>query len=181
MAEDIIQPPVENARPIPGHDGYWATPDGRVWSGREWRFGSVHGQWLKIDTTQRYPRVALRNPDGTFSKIRLHVAILETFVGPRPKGHDGRHLDCNRMNNAITNLAWGTRKENMRDSMVHAGWRRGANHPKSTISWDSRKRIRDMVRCGISQCETARRFGVTQCAVWKIIQEPQEWYGKGDE
>lgn len=46
---------------------------------------------------------------------QLHVVILETFVCSRPIGMETLHYDDVKANNILTNLRWGTRKENMID------------------------------------------------------------------
>lgn len=53
-------------------------------------------------------------PSGTYKKrtLLIHVEILKAFVGPRPPGMHGLHLDDDRDNNALSNLKWGTASEN---------------------------------------------------------------------
>lgn len=52
--------------------------------------------------------------------VRVHVLVLETFVGPRPaKNYDCCHNDGNVTNNALNNLRWDTRKENHADLVRH--------------------------------------------------------------
>lgn len=48
-----------------------------------------------------------------------HVLVMAAFVGPRPEGYDVRHLDGDPANNALPNLAYGTRAENMQDKRRH--------------------------------------------------------------
>jgi hypothetical protein len=44
--------------------------------------------------------------------------MLETFVGPPPdKDSKARHLDDNRENNTLSNLAWGTQQDNVHDAL----------------------------------------------------------------
>lgn len=38
---------------------------------------------------------------------------MEAFIGPRPLFSDILHLDHDPSNNALTNLAYGTRRENL--------------------------------------------------------------------
>lgn len=45
--------------------------------------------------------------------------VLRAFVGEPPAGHECRHLDGDRQNNALDNLAWGTRAENVADTIRH--------------------------------------------------------------
>lgn len=57
--------------------------------------------------------------------MHVHILVLEAFTGRRPvppPGHkrmEGRHLDGNRLNNRLTNLAWGTSSENSQDAILH--------------------------------------------------------------
>jgi len=49
----------------------------------------------------------------------IHRLVLETFIGKRPKGMVCRHLDGNSCNNKLSNLKWGTQKENIADAFKH--------------------------------------------------------------
>jgi hypothetical protein len=56
--------------------------------------------------------------DGRDHSVELARLILEAFVGPSPsKTHKARHLDDDRSNNTLSNLAWGTQKENVADAL----------------------------------------------------------------
>ena len=46
----------------------------------------------------------------------VHHLVLETFVGPRPKGYECNHIDENKLNNRLDNLEWVTKQQNMRHS-----------------------------------------------------------------
>jgi len=51
---------------------------------------------------------------------RIHVLVLETFVGPRPApDYDCCHNDGNAANNSLCNLRWDTRRENHADLVRH--------------------------------------------------------------
>lgn len=54
---------------------------------------------------------------------RVHVLVLEAFVGPRPPGLEGCHWDDDKDNNHLENLRWDTRSANMQDML-----RNGNNH-----------------------------------------------------
>ena len=58
-------------------------------------------------------------------KIFAHRAVLETFVGPPPTGHETRHLDGDPKNNHLSNLSWGTRLQNVYDKQRHGTQPRG--------------------------------------------------------
>jgi len=52
---------------------------------------------------------------GKITARLLHHLVLEAFIGMRPQGCETRHLDSDKSNNALSNLAWGTARENMED------------------------------------------------------------------
>src|SRR5690606_11217835 len=54
------------------------------------------------------------NGDGGKS-YRVHRLVMEAFVGPLPEGMEVRHLDDDPDNNALSNLVYGTRSENLED------------------------------------------------------------------
>lgn len=53
--------------------------------------------------------------DYQSTRIRVHAVVLNAFVGPRPDGMVCRHLDDDKTNNALSNLCWGTPRENQLD------------------------------------------------------------------
>jgi hypothetical protein len=67
-----------------------------------------------------YHRVRLWRDDGRRVWYRVHLLVLETFVGPRPTTrHHGAHLDNNKSHNGLSNLSWKTPVENAADKKLH--------------------------------------------------------------
>ncbi len=103
MADDTA----ESWLPIPGHSGYEVSDLGNVrgvdrvieqsngkrvpWRGRRLR------TWPDKDG---YLCVRL----GQGPRHRVHVLVLETFVGPRPPGHDGLHNNGDSGDPRLRNL-----------------------------------------------------------------------------
>jgi hypothetical protein len=53
-------------------------------------------------------------------KLRYaHAIVLETFVGERPAGMTSSHLNGNRADNRVENLAWEAHADNMRRKVSH--------------------------------------------------------------
>lgn len=112
----------ENWRPVLGYEGLYEVSDlGSVRSldrtvphkrfGTWFRAGKVLSWGVPRDG---YPGVTLC--DGkTKTRRMVHDLVLETFVGSRPVGMWGLHHDDDRMNNRVSNLRWGTPKENHAD------------------------------------------------------------------
>jgi len=61
-----------------------------------------------------YPTVEI---ERCRSRIKVAVLVLETFVGPRPRGMWALHHDDDEWNNAVDNLYWGTPKQNVADAV----------------------------------------------------------------
>lgn len=104
-------------RAIPDHPGYEVSDQGRVLSRRLHR-GDPGPRLLRprIDSVG-YARVHLRGENPT--PARVHRLVLAAFVGPLPKGHVTRHLNGDKTDNRLENLAYGTHLENSIDTVDH--------------------------------------------------------------
>lgn len=128
MAEKIVAE-VEY-RDIPGFEGYRAGSDGTIWScwrkGCPGKVGEPYGSllttnWRKLKG-KAHNRSGHRYVKTRFHKTKLfavHHLVLFAFAGPRPDGSECRHLNGISNDNRPENLAWGTRRENVADSIVH--------------------------------------------------------------
>lgn len=99
------------AKPIPSAPGYWVDEIGEVYNHR----GRRMAQQV---TAKGYCRVHLQINGEPKSKT-VHSLVADSFIGPRPKGLQVRHLDGNKANNHLINLAYGTAKENEADKVLH--------------------------------------------------------------
>ncbi len=104
-------------REIPGTAGnYLVSDDGRVWSRP--RRSATGGVLSPGRDSHGYPMVGLW-VDGKQRTRLVHSLVLGAFVGPRPEGMECRHLDGDKTNNRLGNLAWGTHSDNMQDRVRH--------------------------------------------------------------
>ena len=60
---------------------------------------------------------------------KVHVLVLEAFVGPRPAGYDACHDNGNKRDNRLTNLRWDTRSNNVKQRAA-----KGERHPSSKLT-----------------------------------------------
>jgi len=94
--------------PVPGFDGYYISDQGDV-RGKKGKIlkpmwtGSKRKQYATVRFST-HPRI----------DRKVHVLVLETFVGPRPDGLKALHRDDDTRNNVLSNLFWGTSQENRR-------------------------------------------------------------------
>jgi hypothetical protein len=117
-------------KPVPGYKGRYEVSDqGRVRSlDRVVECGGpVKGRYLSF----RKGRVLRPGPSnfGHMSVVLgrnntqfVHKLVLLAFIGPAPNKHECRHLNGNPADNRLENLCWGTRTENILDSVRHGTW-----------------------------------------------------------
>lgn len=53
--------------------------------------------------------------------LPLHKIVLTVFIGERPYGMVARHLNDIKIDNRLSNLRWGTPKENAQDRVINEG------------------------------------------------------------
>lgn len=127
--------------------------------------------------SQGYPVVCLSDRDRD-TRARVHRLVLEAHVGPPGANEEARHLDADKTNCSLTNLAWGTHAENMRDEVrLDRPWRSrqaesarlqcGEKASNRSLSADAVHRIRSETR--MSQRDLARMFGVSQSTIWRVL------------
>lgn len=61
----------------------------------------------------------LTDQDGGRRGTYVHKVVIEAFVGPCPEGMEVLHDDGDPSNNALSNLRYGTRSENLLDAVRH--------------------------------------------------------------
>ena len=168
----------ELLRVFPSDIRYAITDHGRCFSLRPYGRDSQLPMEMRVGN-DRYRAIHI-GPSRTTTCI--HRMVLEAFIGPRPDGMECRHLDGNKYNNRLENLAWGSHTENMQDSSRHGQrYLKGEEHGSAKLTESEARQILSLVGSGISQRNIANQFGVSESTVyhiasgnrWKHIQEEQ--------
>ena len=101
---------------IPNYPGYEISDEGKV---RSLKRQGTRGQILKPEVAKArhgklYLRVKLGNKN-IFKKLRIHRLVLLAFVGDPPNSDDHAcHKNDDGFDNRLSNLCWGTHKENQK-------------------------------------------------------------------
>lgn len=118
-------------KPIPGHDGYEASSQGRIRSidcyvPHRNRWGTeapmfCRGKILKPESNRNddYLRIALGQ---STPNMTVHRLVCMAFHGEPEPGQCVRHLNDVKRDNRAENLAWGTNSDNMLDSRRNGTW-----------------------------------------------------------
>lgn len=116
-----------------------------------------------------YVKVSLCD-QGKMKGFHVHVLVAMSFHGPRPSpSHVVRHLDGNQLNNAPSNLAWGTHKENSDDIKRHGRGLQGESVGNSKLKEGQVLEIRRLASQNVPRKQIAALFGASYSQVDNII------------
>jgi hypothetical protein len=166
-------------RDIPGYEGlYQVDTEGEVHSlGRTTiaKDGVVmRFRPRKMKLSQYHPlgylHVLLCSGDGARKTCRIHRLVAETFLGPCPAGMQVRHLNGIARDNRLSNLAYGTLKENADDRREHGTHPAGTKNPRSQFHSDQQiVDIRRRWREGEKRQALADEYGVSLATIKFIV------------
>lgn len=151
---------------IPNHEGYKATPDGKIIGKR--------GKPL-IGHVDRcgYREVTLCE-NGKCKLYRVHRLIAETFIPNCEKLPCVNHKDGNKLNNSVDNLEWCTHSENTLHAYENGLERKvcGEEHHAHKLDWEKVRYIRRVYQGGsrtYGASALARRFGVDRSTISAVV------------
>ena len=142
---------VERWRPVLGLEGrYLISDQGSVMNCKT-------GRRLRLCPCGRgYLRLSLQGEGGAQNRW-LHRMLLESFARPPEVGEVARHLNDDKLDNRLENLAWGTWDDNMADALRNGRVRfilkrKGSLTPEQQME----------VVASVESCRVlARRYGVS--------------------
>ena len=160
---------IEEWRPVPGFEGlYDVSSLGRLRS--YWKIGwqgllCAKPRLCMIGSQKsKYIYVGLqRNRRGYY--FGLHQIVLLAFIGPRPFGHQGAHLNGQSKDNRLINLAYVTVSENA----VHKKQHGTERNPSRKLGLSDVAEIRRMYATGGKQPAIAAKFGMSQQQISRIV------------
>ena len=172
--------PDEIWKDVPSCPGYRVSSLGRVCTedrmivGRDGRSELHRGKVLKQQRMKNgYMDVYVC--DGKRRKHRtVHSLVAEAFLGEKPKGHDVMHINGDRSDNRVENLAYGSRAENL-----HATYSYGGKQASGKLSLEDVDEIRFLLSRFYNCVEIAREFGVHPSTIYHIRDGKSfAWYKK---
>ncbi len=167
-------------KPINGYPDYFVDESGIIYSRKFHRkiSGSRRSDvcsmrilkpWIALN---KYWMVRLQDSSGKKKNRYVHDLVLETFIGPRPKGFIALHGKKGSFINSIDNLSWGTYKENTHDMLRDNTMSWGERHPISKLTNEQAKKIRSLHSTkrehGMTNREISELFGVCPQLISKI-------------
>lgn len=152
---------MEEWRDIPGYEGFYqVSSEGNVMSMQRLTQDAIDRgvrrakKSLKFGMNMQGRRQVALCREGQTRRYQVHTMVLLAFVGPRPEGMEGRHMDGNHLNNRADNLEWGTHRENMLDKRRHGTActpKKLTYHDVVAIRADTDSHRKIAVKYGVSQ------------------------------
>lgn len=149
---------------IPEYSTYSVTRDGRVWSNR------LRKGWLTPNVDKNgYHRIHMIGDSGKRKGVYAHQIVALVYI-PNPENKlEVNHLDHNKSNNCVENLAWCTHRENIQHDWANG--KRRPNYSGQKYSISLIKRIRRMFNSGkYTQMEISRMFSIPQPTIYVIVR-----------
>jgi len=156
---------------IPNCPGYYANTEGSIFSDCK-RIPNQPQGLIKLKQSMDsygYLVITIRNnPKKRQGKV--HRLIAQTFL-PNPLSYPlVRHLDDNKQNNHISNLAWGTPRDNSSDMIKNGGSLKGTKNHEAKLNATQVQVIRYTAKTGkMTQQAITDNFGITKGHVNNII------------
>ncbi|WP_370290261.1 HNH endonuclease [Nocardioides sp.] len=164
--------------PVPGCDGYEVSDFGNVRS--FWLRGNPRRLGKKSPTSRNlarrqgkaggYPSVSLPRSDGDGYRSKLvHRLVIETFVGPCPPGHEVAHLNGDRTDARLANLAYVTHVENEAHKRSHGTHGAGETHAQAKWQGWQVEEMKYLSERGIGHGKIAALFDTDHKTVSQIL------------
>jgi len=158
----------EEFRLIPGFEMYCVSNYGRVFS--RWCGSRLTSGWFNLKGSavkSGHVKVGLVSQDG-IKEIFVHRLVIETFLGPPIGGMECCHYDGDPRNNKLSNLRWGTRKDNEADKKRHGVDNSGVRNGMAKLTTDQEDEIR-LKSIYKSRRELAAEYGVAHATINRVV------------
>lgn len=122
-----------------------------------------------------YISVVLTKPEANARSYLVHRLVAEVFISSIPQNMHVAHLDGDKANNKLSNIAIVTPQENEKHKIIHGTNRRGTFEKGSKVLWSKITEadvlnIRKLYNEGALQNDLAKKFGIAQTGVSSIVR-----------
>lgn len=123
----------------------------------------------KLQDSLGYVTFTVLTKEHKYQRIKAHIAVLETFIGPRPLGYITNHKNGIKDDNRVENLEWVTHSENV----IHAlttRLRKLDKNRKNLLTRDEILEIRQLHEMyGFNLSEAAKEYKKSRASIYFVI------------
>lgn len=161
-------------RTVPRYPAYEVSVDGVVRRCQGFRCRHAHRVLVPFIRPNGYAQILLYQ-GGKRRRFGVHQLVALAFLGPKPSPqHEVAHLDGQRLNNHVSNLAWLLHSENERHKDLHGTRLRGSQIGNAKLTEAQVVLIRQALAVGIRQCVLAQTYRVSDSTV-SLIARGKTW------
>ena len=161
-------------RTVPGYPAYEVSVDGLVRRCQGFRCRRAHRVLVPFVRPNGYAQILLYQR-AQRRRFGVHQLVALAFLGPKPSPqHEVAHLDGQRLNNHVSNLAWLLPIENDAHKDLHGTRLRGSQIHSAKLVEAQVVLIRQALAVGIRQCALAQTYGVSDSTV-SLIARGKTW------
>lgn len=159
---------------IPNHPHYEVSNQGNI---RSWKIprskkiaNTPRLLKKKLNTKTGYYNVTIYDQSGILKTHYVHRLVAQTFIPTDdPKHTVVRHLDDNRLNNNVENLAWGNQKDNAKDAILNGKILAGTNAKQSKLTERDIVLAARMRKEGLTHEQIANILGVARSVITALL------------
>jgi hypothetical protein len=161
-------------KPIPNHSDYEVSNTGKV---RSWKVPRSKEKASeprvlknKLNNKIGYYNVTIYDDSGVLKTHYIHRLVAQTFIPTEDPRHTVvRHLDDDRLNNNLNNLAWGNKKDNAKDAILNGKIPVGTRTSHSKLSERDIVLAARMRKEGLTHQQIADILGVARSVITALL------------
>jgi hypothetical protein len=161
---------IEEWKDIPGDPDREISSFGRVRRTRATTNGAA-GSIIEGSVNANGYRVVWAKLHGKRGRLcQINRIVLEAFVGPPGPGQLALHNDGNSLNDCLSNLRWGSFKDNMGDRDAHGTTARGSRNGKAKLTEEQVSYARRSYTGAYGEVSAlARELGVDRSVMCRVL------------
>jgi hypothetical protein len=166
--DGLIQNARVEIRAIPGYPDYLASSDGHIWHIANRKYHDIPLVVHELPNASGYWRVRVTCA-GKQKRLLVHRLVALAFHGTPEPYQEVRHINSDHLDNRASNLAWGTRGENMLDAKIFGRTARGSRNGQSKLSEEDVREVWNMATVGVPRGGIAKAMRVSIGTVSNIL------------
>lgn len=104
----------------------------------------------------------------------VHRLVAQAFISNPNNLKQVNHIDCIKTNNSVKNLEWCSHLFNSKHAAQNGLFKRGENHHQTTLTDNQVKKIKTLLKKGLTQVEIASMFKVSKNVI-NTINVQKTW------
>jgi hypothetical protein len=163
---------------IEGYEGLYQISNlGRVKSlSRIWEAGIKGVYRTKLDTIRKlqitkkgYAQIILKHPDNKSKGYAVHRLVAKAFIPNLKSFPQVNHIDCNKLNNHVSNLEWCTNDFNIKHANKNGLHGKGELHARSKWKESDVLLFRKLHSEGVKMVDISKKYGINSGTLFSII------------